>query len=193
MTQIDLARKAGVSQTTISDIERGRNHGSTEITAIAAALGVNALWLADGKGPQYPGDAPNTVAFGQLHQVPLVSWVRAGDWTDVNDALADERKTIATTYRARARTFALIVEGQSMEPKFPAGCTIIIEPDEDPKNGSYIVVRQNGDSEATFKQLVIEGNRKYLKALNPEWPKRIMEMMPDAVVIGVVKRIEMEV
>ena len=47
----------GVSQSTISDIERGRNAGSTEAAKLAASLGVSALWLTTGKGPRH-GDAP---------------------------------------------------------------------------------------------------------------------------------------
>lgn len=61
LTQGQLASKSGLSQTTISDIERGRNAGSTEAPALAAVLGVEALWLSDGKLPKYrsvrePGD-----------------------------------------------------------------------------------------------------------------------------------------
>lgn len=55
LSQPALAQKVGLSQTTISDIERGRNAGSTEAAALAAVLGVNALWLAEGKGPKHPG------------------------------------------------------------------------------------------------------------------------------------------
>jgi transcriptional regulator with XRE-family HTH domain len=42
LTQKELARAAGLSQTTISDLERGRNAGSGEVIAIAKALGVTA-------------------------------------------------------------------------------------------------------------------------------------------------------
>lgn len=40
LTQDDLAKLAGLSQSTISDIERGRNESSREVHAIATALGV---------------------------------------------------------------------------------------------------------------------------------------------------------
>jgi SOS-response transcriptional repressor LexA len=143
-------------------------------------------------------DVDHSSADTHLHEkesydVPLISWVAAGGFTEVTDWLADEEVKITTTYKARKHTFALIVDGQSMQPKFPSGCTIIVEPEEKAVNGSYVVVRQNGDQEATFKQLVIEGGVTYLKALNPEWPKRIIEMMPDAVIIGVVKQMVMDI
>ena len=45
LSQTELGRKCGLSQTTISDLERGRNDGSTEIPAIAKALGMTAETL----------------------------------------------------------------------------------------------------------------------------------------------------
>jgi len=39
---------------------------------------------------------------------------------------------------------------------------------------------------ATFKQLIIEGGHQYLKALNPEWPKPIIEIIENARICGVV-------
>lgn len=51
-TQKQLATAAGLSQTTISDIERGRNDSSADIIALARALRVSAEWLAEGRGPK---------------------------------------------------------------------------------------------------------------------------------------------
>lgn len=70
LTQAQLAKMSGVSQTTISDGERGRNAGSGDVARIAAVLGVNALWLADGKGqkaPPHPPTAPGPAITGR-HQ-----------------------------------------------------------------------------------------------------------------------------
>ncbi len=50
LSQKELAEKGGLSQTTISDIERGRNAGSTEAPLLAEILKVEALWLTDGRG-----------------------------------------------------------------------------------------------------------------------------------------------
>lgn len=48
-SQSDLATKADVSQTTISDIERGRNDTSKELPKIAKALGVSTDMLVYGE------------------------------------------------------------------------------------------------------------------------------------------------
>ncbi len=62
MTQKELAAKSGLSQTTISDIERGRNETSAAAVALGRALKVFAEWLTDGKGPRNLEEAttPNT-------------------------------------------------------------------------------------------------------------------------------------
>ena len=57
MGQPDLARAAGIRQSTVSNIESGRNKGSKYIAELAAALKCSAHWLATGKGDKAPGTA----------------------------------------------------------------------------------------------------------------------------------------
>lgn len=61
LTQVGLAKKSGVSQATIADIERGRNHGSTELVGIAKALHVNPGWLKTGSGDKEIGSAQTSI------------------------------------------------------------------------------------------------------------------------------------
>lgn len=49
MSQGELGKNAGISQSTVAQIERGRNQGSKHILALARALGVDAEWLEMGK------------------------------------------------------------------------------------------------------------------------------------------------
>ena len=49
-----------------------------------------------------------------------------------------------------------------------------------------MVVRLDESNEATFKQLIIEEGKQYLKALNPDWPNRIIEVNEKATICGVI-------
>ena len=56
LSQAELAKRAHCGQTTVASIENGRNKGSTPLPMIAFVLGVEALWLVEGKGPKRRDD-----------------------------------------------------------------------------------------------------------------------------------------
>jgi transcriptional regulator with XRE-family HTH domain len=56
LTQQELAKKAGVRQTTIGNIEAGLRKRPRDLLAIAKALNVNAEWLQSGTGPKTPSE-----------------------------------------------------------------------------------------------------------------------------------------
>jgi DNA polymerase V len=63
--------------------------------------------------------------------------------------------------------YALRVLGDSMEPEFAEGCIIIVDPGSAPRDGSYVIVEFAGD--VFFRQLVFDGERRYLRPLNPKY------------------------
>jgi transcriptional regulator with XRE-family HTH domain len=52
LTQQALGERIGVPQSTIGALETGEHKTARNIAEIAAALGVEPLWLASGKGPK---------------------------------------------------------------------------------------------------------------------------------------------
>jgi len=194
LTQAGLGRLAGLDQTVISKIECGEIQETAKTPQIAQALGVDALYLATGKTSDERMSellkGASLSAGPQLGRVPLISMVAAGNWSEnVDNYVAGYPDDwIVTTIQVKQHTYALIVEGDSMEPKFPNGATIIVEPEEEARNGSYVIVRQNS-TETTFKQLIIDGGQYFLKPLNARYP--IMAMRDDAVICGIVKEIRM--
>ena len=93
------------------------------------------------------------------------------------------------------RAFAVKVEGDSMtnpngSPSFPEGTILIMDPDRSAEPGRFVIVRQKDDTECTFKQLVRDSGRFFLKPLNPRYP--ILEMLPDAVICGVLAQATLE-
>lgn len=189
LSQASLGELAGLDQTVISKLERGDVQETSRIAALANVLQCDALWLATGK--ESGGNVTN-VDHGQGNRVPLISFVAAGSWTDAVDNYApgDGEAWVETTVPVKRHTYALRVEGDSMEPRFPNGAILIVEPEAEAKSGSFVIMRQNG-TDATFKQLVHDGGRWYLKPVNPRYP--IMELAEDAVLCGVVKQMVMDV
>ena len=64
--------------------------------------------------------------------------------------------------------FALMVLGDIMEPEFEDGSIIVCDSGQAIFDGAYVVVEY--DNDFWFRQYVEEGDKKYLKPLNPAHP-----------------------
>ncbi len=118
-------------------------------------------------------------------RVPLISWVKAGGWAAAVDVLGPDEAYdwIETGVTVHPHTFALRVQGDSMEPEFAAGSILVVEPELEAAPGDYVIAK-NGNDEATFKQLVRDGADLYLKPLNPRYP---IKPLGSSRIIGVVR------
>lgn len=197
---VELARKASANSSYLSQVRcqmltlKGtpRRIGDKLAEKLERALGKPAGWMDENHNcigeeppPEYgaaePGPDPR-------HLHPLISWVQAGAWTEIMESFTpgDAESYLPCPTSCSRDTFVLRVRGVSMEPKFHEGDLIFVDPDVAPAHGKYVVVRLDESNEATFKQLIIEGERQYLKALNPDWPNRIIEVNAAATICGVV-------
>ena len=150
-------------------------------SVLQTATGYSSNWLATGRGPKKPDQSFDAVPGGQ--GVPLISWVTAGTWADVSDPFqpGEAEDWLPCPVRHGPRTYCLRVRGDSMHnltgrPSYADGDIIFVDPDRESKAGDRVIVRLDDQQEATFKQLLIEDGRKMLKALNPEWSPRYIEI-----------------
>ena len=120
--------------------------------------------------------------------VPLISWVSAGYFCEVIDNFhpGDAEEWISTTVSVGPNAYALRVRGDSMEPDFPEGSIIIVDPRREPQPGNYVIAKNGG--EATFKQLTKDGADRYLKPLNPQYPIKLID--EHMIICGVVVSME---
>jgi SOS-response transcriptional repressor LexA len=192
-TQTALAKKSGVAQSTIGRILRGEvNPQSGNLERIAKAFSVSLAKLAEmgqeGEPVAEPIDDLKSVE--RSTRVALISWVQAGSFADAldNPQPADGEEWMPRPKHSGARTFALRVRGESMEPGYQHDDIIFVDPDVAPEHGKDVVARLDNCNEAVFKRLVVEGKLEYLKPANPNWPDKIIEISayPGARIIGVV-------
>ena len=119
---------------------------------------------------------------------PLISWAQVGAAASMSSDDQGQRfeGLLPCPVPCSQGTFVLRVKGASMEPKFANGDLVFVDPAVSTESGKFVVVRSETSDEAVFRQLIVEGGRQYLKALNPDWPDRIVELEPGAAVCGVV-------
>jgi SOS-response transcriptional repressor LexA len=191
VTNGELAEATGATIQAVGDWLKTGGIARDRLPAIRAKVGCSIDWLLT-------GEPANTSTGPEIRgKVPIISWVQAGTFATVVDNFqpgqADE--WAETTVPIHQHTYALRVRGDSMtnpngEPTFPDGQVIIVEPDAidtpDKLVGSLVIVRRAGDDEATFKKLVKDGGRFYLRPLNPQYP--MLELQEGDVFCGVVRQ-----
>ncbi|MDH0049648.1 LexA family protein [Comamonas terrigena] len=192
-TRTQIAKAAKKSQSAVTQWLSGdtKELKSDSAAGIQAATGFNAVWLATGHGPKMATEATNVAAGPNMGgSVPLLSSVQAGNFKEFvnNFSSADNPiEHVPTSVPVKQFTFALRVEGDSMEPDFKEGMVIIVEPELDPLPNDFVIVK-NGNEESTFKQLVKDGSDWYLKPLNDRYPIKLLA--PDMRIVGVVRAVE---
>lgn len=153
LSQVQLAQAAGVTQTSISDLERGKSRATSFATQIASACGVNPSWLAEGQGEMLAGRLAGTAQGGNAN------WAGGMEaWDDETPLAPDEielpfykevelsggkgstvvlqstgRKLRFGKYSLRKKNIdpasaaCVTVNGNSMEPVLPDGSTVGVD------------------------------------------------------------------
>ena len=148
-------------------------------------MGVSAEWLATGETNFV--QVKSNVAPAQIgtKQIPLISYVRAGNWAGVVDPFQpnDAHDWLMTDLDISEGAFALEIKGDSMLPEFNPGDRVIIDPAIKPQPGDYVVAK-NGEEEATFKKYRLRSiNEQGLEVfelvpLNPDYPSIRSDEVP---------------
>lgn len=188
MTQAQLGLIAGLAQNSIHNIESGETKRPRKIDALAEALNCTPEYLLFGIGETQSDQksANNNVSPGPTIKAtaPLISWVQAGSWSEITEIKAYDAERFMCPVNCSDLTFVLKVQGISMEPKFDEGDLIFVDPEAECIHGSYVVARLDDDNQATFKQLIIEGGHKFLKAANPNWPEQLIPINGNCTLVG---------
>lgn len=193
MTKAQFAEAIDTSPATLSQLmgdNPNRNIGDKMARKIEASLNLPFGWM---DALHYKSSEPN-VSYRDRNEVrgsyPVISWVSAGQWMEAVEPY--DRKSVDrwydTTVVCSEDSFWLDVKGDSMTSpvglSIPEGAAILIDPEVEPINGKLVVAKLEGDNEATFKKLVIDAGRRFLKPLNPQYP--MLEINGNCKIIGVV-------
>jgi SOS-response transcriptional repressor LexA len=204
---VDIHRelqRRGVNKTTqaISKWLNGEAFAEADsMSALCSWLKVRREWLEYGVLPKLPSgendsrsssaaDESNvSVVSHRFGKVPLISWVQAGAWCEAipNIESYDSDSWLSCPVQISAHGYALKVLGDSMTNpgpgrSYPAGCIIFVDPEAETRTGDRVIARLPRTNEATFKILVEDAGRQYLRPINPQYP--IIEITEETHICG---------
>jgi SOS-response transcriptional repressor LexA len=182
LTILELANLIGSDVGNLSRLERDKQGYSPEmLDKIALALDVSVSDLFS--------DDSNVTDLATRGKVPLISWVQAGEWCDAHDSRlpGDADEWLPCPVRHTDSTFALRVVGESMDGPggYREGEVIFVDPGLEAMTGKDVIAR-TPNGKVTFKRLKEDDQGRYLVALNPTWPDRIIRVPEGTVICGVV-------
>ncbi|RAU43460.1 MULTISPECIES: LexA family transcriptional regulator [unclassified Pseudomonas] len=192
----EIAAACGVANSAVTQWITGESKSlkPENLYALAKATGFRAEWLAIGEGPEKEPDS-NVAMTNQpdmMYRYPVISWVAAGTWAEAVEpyppGFSDHYEM--SEYAAKGPAFWLEVKGDSMTSPIgqsvPEGSLILVDTEADAYSGKLVIAKLSNSDKATFKKLVDDGGRRFLKPLNPAYPIEACE--DDCRIIGVVVR-----
>ena len=184
--QQELAEKIGTTQQVISRYESGdRDPKASVIAAMSSALGVTVSYLLG------MDEDPNVIQMRRSpsHPMPVVGRIAAGTPREAIYQAGETHDAPESLWEAHPDGFWLEVSGNSMNRLFPEGTLVLVDPDEEVRNGDVAVVFVNGD-DATLKRVYYDGEvvRLHPESHDPEYIDRVIDRgdpdAPDVRIVG---------
>ena len=191
LSQVDLGRLTGASQSKIAALESGRNKKPTNIIELSEILGVSAYWLETGKGEMHPSPAQNEIK--DIHRPML--------WSS-NDPLPEDDYTFAPYMKEQAfcggagsfeipdyngfrlpfgratlrrksispdNVFCCTLTGDSMEERIAEDAAIAVDAGEKTIRDGKIYAFRHGDLFRVKYLSRLPGGRVKIKSHNPAY------------------------
>lgn len=87
--------------------------------------------------------------------------------------------------------FAYLLRGNSMEPQFPDKTLLILDPSIKEENLDHVLVLPQGKKIPLFRQILIDGDEKYIRTLNPAFNEFIKFTDNNYEILGVMVQARM--
>lgn len=184
LSSSELARQIGIPATTIKRIRNNEQSNPTITTLIPIAqyFSISLNQLIGNEDLISDKEAPIV-----LYKIPLLSWNECIHYSSLTDE--NYLKQIFTERNVSSKAFALIVEDNDLD-FFPKESILIIEPNQNPENGDYVVIGNIQHNVASIRKYIIEIDRIYLKSLVAGLSVSILT--PEYKILGVIIQYKVE-
>lgn len=170
LTQQEMGNILGITAKYVGMIERGAK-GVEELSSLGLLFRMHENSAGEGgqvvldrhQTASAPGDRGSDTA----RLIPVIGWAHAGEAASYDEIPKDWQCRIPTDCPDE-HAFAVVLEGDSMEPKFSEGDWIIVQPGLQPYSGCFVVARFADDG-VIFRRMEMSGGMIRLMPLNDRW------------------------
>ena len=137
LSQSELAKKVGLTQATLSDLESDKSKGSSRLASIAHALKVRPYWLETGRGSALADDPDHALPEGAAEEVR--AFRIQGDvngWVTANERCENKNASMSLP----AGAYLWQVKGDAYGERVSSGDTLAIVPTPKPEPGDIVAV-----------------------------------------------------
>lgn len=136
-----------------------------KIPELARRLGVRLEWLIGGVGDMVRDD--------KTIWIPVITWRDVPRWLNP-ESRNDVEKLDALPFSGKTGpdTFAVAMQGASMEPDFMDGDFIVIDPGLPWKHQSFVLASAGSGTE-TIRKVLMDGGRPVLMLSNLKYPSQV--------------------
>ncbi|EKE01214.1 MAG: hypothetical protein ACD_21C00190G0003 [uncultured bacterium] len=189
--QLVVAKMFNVSQKGASKWLEGKTFPEIgKIKTIAERLNINIEWLLTGSNYINIEDLPSP-GKSSMKRIPLLQWKDATNWNHIG--LNQNTRWGWADAEISPCAFALQICDDSMLPRYEIGAIIVIDPEEKPKHRN-LVIAQKSNGEVICRQLLIDGDKRYLKPSNLKYPAYLIGDKENKIeIIGAIRQVFMKV
>ncbi|WP_431484178.1 LexA family protein [Pseudomonas solani] len=183
----ELAHRVGTDTGNLSRLERGQQGARQDLLQkilkeLDIAIGAETV-------PSEPSNVTLAAQPERYYKYPVLSWVSAGLWGDALQPYEPGAEDMELSdYLGKGLCFWLRVSGDSMTApigdSIPDGHLILVDTGMEARPGHLVIAKLENEDKATFKRLVQDGGRLFLKPLNPAYP--LIDINGNCRFIGVV-------
>lgn len=188
LCEAELARETQVPQPTIHRLLSGdtKDPRVSTLRLVSDYFNVSIDYLL-GKEPLLTSFDTNGRLSSNNRLLPIINWPQVlpylRDPTPILETVSDAKSWTTTELFLGKNAFALPSRA-FMEPRFPKGTLLIIDPDESPQDGDFILLCYAQEQQITLRNLLVDGNIKLLQPVFSNTPAE--PFTEDKEVLGVV-------
>lgn len=188
LTQLQLAAEANISRRRLAGYEGGETSPRLDtLYSLSKALGVHPEWLANGKSP---GKDELSDSFDTLTArfVPIIAWEEAGKNSHGRSLRKESPYYMPMPMAVSHKAFAVYSMSDAMLPDYPKLSLLIVDPEVEPAPGCDVLVNNLVELNIpSFRRLTgSPGDGIFYKALNPDFPDKLVKHEIIHSIIGVV-------